>query len=201
MAAPWELAGTDEFWRPYPFLQSETGGAAMTDTNVPKRDLVVTRVFDAPVELVWKAWSDPEQVMRWWGPQGFTSPTCRMDFREGGTTIVHMHAPAFGDLYNTWAYREIVPLRRIEFIQQFADEDGRKVDPVELGLPPETREAQDIRNVVTFKAVGDKTEMTVTESGYASEQALNFSKMGLEQCLDKMAASFADAQEQGPPAS
>jgi uncharacterized protein YndB with AHSA1/START domain len=173
----------------------------MTDTSVPKRDLVVTRVFDAPVELVWKAWSDPEHVMRWWGPQGFTSPTCRMDFREGGTTIVHMHAPAFGDLYNTWAYREIVPLRRIEFIQQFADEDGRKVDPVELGLPAETREAQDIRNVVTFKAVGGKTEMTVTESGYASDQALNFSKMGLEQCLDKMAASFADAQEQGPPAS
>jgi uncharacterized protein YndB with AHSA1/START domain len=165
----------------------------MADGNLGKRDLVVTRVFDAPVELVWKAWSDPEQVMRWWGPDGFTSPTCRMDFREGGTTIVHMHAPGFGDLYNTWAYREIVPLRRIEFTQNFADKDGRKVDPVEIGLPPETREAQDVRNVVTFRADGDQTEMTVTEYGYTSEQALAMSKAGLEQCLDKMAASLAGA--------
>jgi hypothetical protein len=49
-----------------------------------QRDVVVTRVFDALVALVWKAWSDPAQVMRWWGPTGFTSLTCKMDFREGG---------------------------------------------------------------------------------------------------------------------
>jgi uncharacterized protein YndB with AHSA1/START domain len=49
-----------------------------------------------------------------------------MDFREGGTTIVHMRSPAFGDLYNTWEYREIVPLRRIEFIQYFSDQDGER---------------------------------------------------------------------------
>jgi uncharacterized protein YndB with AHSA1/START domain len=166
----------------------------MSETNAPKRDLVVTRVFDVPVERAWKAWSDPEQVMRWWGPQGFTSPTCRMEFREGGTTLVHMRSPAFGDLYNTWEYREIVPLQRIEFIQSFADEHGNKVDPVEVGLPPQTREAQDVRNVVTFKAVGGTTEMTVTEYGYTSEETFNLSKLGLEQCLDKMAASFADAE-------
>jgi uncharacterized protein YndB with AHSA1/START domain len=48
-----------------------------------KRDLVVIRVFDAPVEQVWKAWTDPRQVMRWWGPKGFASPLAKMDFREG----------------------------------------------------------------------------------------------------------------------
>jgi len=151
-------------------------------------DLVVTRVFDAPVERVWKVWSDPEEVMRWWGPEGFTSPKCEMDFREGGTTLVCMRSPEYGDLYNTWAYEEIEPMERIEFVQNPADADGNDVDPVEAGMAPDF--PQDVRNVVTFEASGaDETELTVTEYGYASEEWYDLSKTGLEQCLDKMAAS------------
>ena len=153
------------------------------------RDLVVTRVFAAPLQLVWHAWSDPEHVMRWWGPQGFSSPRCVMDFREGGTTLVCMRSSQGGDLYNTWAYQTIQPMYRIEFIQNFADEEGRRVAPVELGLPPGVPE--DVRHVVTFTAIDEATtEMTVTEHGYGSEQILEVSRTGLEQCLDKMAASF-----------
>ena len=154
-----------------------------------KRELVVTRVFDAPVEQVWKAWSDPEYVMQWWGPEGFTSPLAKMDFREGGTSLVCMRSPEGQDFYNIWTYREIVPMQRIEFIQNVSNEDGKKVDPVEVGLPPDI--PQDVSHVVAFKAVGDnKTEMTVTEYGYTSDQILDISRAGLEQCLDKMAASL-----------
>ncbi|MCE8425583.1 MAG: SRPBCC domain-containing protein [Candidatus Methanoperedens sp.] len=57
----------------------------MTKKNqIKKQDLVVTRIIDAPVELVWKAWTDPECVMRWWGPKDYISPSCKIDFREGG---------------------------------------------------------------------------------------------------------------------
>src|SRR5215216_3986256 len=101
-----------------------------------KRDLVVTRVVDAPVEQVWRAWSDPEQVMRWWGPTGFTSPVARIDFREGGTSLVCMRSPEGQDLYNIWTYRKIVPMQRIEFIQNVSDEDGKKVDPIKMSMPP-----------------------------------------------------------------
>ncbi len=154
-----------------------------------KRELVVTRVFDAPVEQVWKAWSDPEYVVQWWGPEGFTSPLAKMDFREGGTSLVCMRSPEGQDFYNIWTYREIVPMQRIEFIQNVSNEDGKKVDPVEVGLPPDI--PRDVPHVVTFKAVGDnKTEMTVTEYGYTSDQMVDISKAGLEQCLDKMAASL-----------
>ena len=160
-----------------------------------KRDLVVTRLFDAPIELVWKAWIDPEHVMRWWGPTGFTSPSAIMDFREGGTSLVCMRAPKdFGgqDMYNTWTYNKIVPMQRIEYILRFADKDGNKVAPVELGLPADM--PQDVRHLVTFKAVGDNTtEMTVTEYDWTVGQMMEMSRMGLEQCLDKMAASFAEA--------
>src|SRR5690348_1037712 len=108
--------------------------------NLEKRDLVVSRVFDAPVEKVWKAWTDPEHVMQWCGPQGFTSPSAKIDFREGGTSLVCMRAPKeFGgqDMYNTWTYTKIVPMQTIEFIQNMADKDGEKADPVKLGLPPD----------------------------------------------------------------
>jgi uncharacterized protein YndB with AHSA1/START domain len=156
------------------------------------RDLVVTRVFDAPVEQVWRAWSDPEQVKRWWGPTGFTCPRCDMDFREGGTTLVCMRAPEeFGgqDLYNTWTYRKIEPMRRIEFVTAFTDEHGARVEPASLGLPPEI--PQDVLSVWTLEAVGEgKTEMIATEFGFTSDNVAELSKVGLEQCLDKMAATF-----------
>jgi len=66
--------------------------------------MVVTRTFDAPVERVWRAWSDPDDVMAWWGPTVFTSPSARLDVRQGGTSLVCMRAPAdLGgrEMYNT----------------------------------------------------------------------------------------------------
>jgi uncharacterized protein YndB with AHSA1/START domain len=157
--------------------------------EVKKRDLVVTRIFDRPIEQVWKAWVDPKQVMRWWGPTGFTSPIARMDFREGGTSLVCMRSPDGHDFYNTWTYRKIVPMQHIEFILNFADKDGNKIDPAQIGLPADI--PQEVQHVVTFKALGEnKTAMTVTECGYTSDQTLDLSKVGLEQCLDKMSESL-----------
>jgi uncharacterized protein YndB with AHSA1/START domain len=166
----------------------------MMGNNAPTRDLVVTRVFDAPVELVWKAWTDPEYVMKWWGPDYFTSPSAVIDFREGGTSLVCMRAPKdFGgqDMYSTWVYKKIVPLERIEFIQNLADVDGNLIDPLTIGMPPEF--PRDTRTVITFKDLGNhRTEMTVTEYNMPSadtEMGRN-AELGLNQSLDKMAASF-----------
>jgi len=163
------------------------------NTEPEKRDLVFTRVFDVPVEQVWKAWVEPELVMRWWGPAGFTSPSARMDFRQGGTSLVCMRAPkelGGQDMYNTWTYRKIVPNESIEYILSFADKDGNIVDPAAIGMPPGT--PTDVRNLVTFTDLGDgKTELTVTEFDWTVGQMMEMSKMGMEQCLDKMAAIFA----------
>jgi len=165
----------------------------MTDpaNNIKKRDLVVSRLFDAPLELVWKAWTEPEHVMRWWGPNYFTSPTCEIDFREGGTSLVCMRSPDGQDFYNTWTYRKIVPMQQIEFIQNLADKDGKRADPVKVGLRADF--PQDVRTVITFKAVGDKTELTMTEYGFPDTQMFELAELGLHQTLDKMAASFPRA--------
>ncbi len=89
-----------------------------------KKDIVETRLFAVPVEQVWKAWSESEGVKQWWGPDCFTCPSAEMHFREGGTSIVCMRAPKeFGgqDMYSAWAYKEIVPMQSIEFVQNLAD--------------------------------------------------------------------------------
>jgi uncharacterized protein YndB with AHSA1/START domain len=167
------------------------------NTEMETRNVVVTRTFDAPVEEVWNAWSEPEYVMRWWGPSGFTSPSARMDFREGGKSLVCMKAPEeyWGqEMYNTWTYSKIEPHRSIEFILNFSDRDGTKLHPENIGIGPGVPE--DVPHVITFKPLGDhKTEITVTEYGYTSEVQHDLSKMGLEQCLDKMAAIFAPAAQ------
>ena len=153
-------------------------------------DMTVTRRFDAPRERVWRAWSDPDEVMRWWGPQGFTSPMCRMDFREGGTTLVCMRSDQGFELFNTWTYRSIVPFERIEFVQGFADRDGNRLAPNELGLPPGIPE--EVLHVVTFSAIDDTgTELTIRELGYPNAEIVEVSRTGMEQCLDKMATSVA----------
>lgn len=153
----------------------------------------VTRVFEAPVEEVWRAWVEPELVMRWWGPRGFTSPMAKMDVRVGGVSLVCMRAPEeFGgrDWYNTWTYRVVEPMERLEFVGRFADRNGNDLDPGAMGLPPGI--PRETPQVVTFRAAGEgRTEMTVTEYGYGSEQAVALSKGGLEQCLDKMGEIFS----------
>jgi uncharacterized protein YndB with AHSA1/START domain/predicted enzyme related to lactoylglutathione lyase len=153
-------------------------------------DVVVTRVLDAPVDEAWKAWTEPEYVMRWWGPTGFTSPLADMDVRVGGRSLVCMRAPAeYGgqDMYNTWTYRTVVPPERLEFDLRFTDAHGAPLDTASIppGVPSE------VPHIVTLRPLeGGRTELTVREFGYATAEARDISQAGLEQCLDKMAALY-----------
>ena len=155
------------------------------------KQVVVTRIFNASVELVWSLWVDPELVKRWWGPKHFTSPVARIDFREGGRSIVSMRAPkemGSQEFYSIWDYVKIDPLKTIELIQNLADKEGNRTEPTALGMPPDF--PMDIRVVVTFKEVSaGKTEMTVVQ--YADYGTMSeFAQMGLEQSMDKMVAVF-----------
>jgi uncharacterized protein YndB with AHSA1/START domain len=168
----------------------------MTETanNARKEDLVVTRIIDAPIELVWKAWTDPEHVMRWWGPKHYTSPTSRIDLREGGEYVFCMRAPkdqGGQDSFSAGVYKKIVPMERLEFTQGLSDKDGNKIDPAQVGMPPDF--PKEIRTSVVFKAKGGMTELTITEYDWPVGQMYVYSLAGLHQSLDKMAASFARA--------
>ncbi len=151
-------------------------------------DLVVTRVVDASVEEVWRAWEQPEVVMQWWAPHGYTTPVAELDFREGGTSLVCMRSPDGEDGCATWHYRNIEPHKRIEFLETFTDRERRPVDPAELGMPDMQAESP---TEVTFEPSADGgTRLTYRAQCYTSEVMLQASKAGLEQALDKLEAAL-----------
>jgi uncharacterized protein YndB with AHSA1/START domain len=94
----------------------------MSDTA--DREIVISRVVDAPRELVWKAWTDPEHVAKWWGPNGFTTSIEIMDFRPGGVWKLTMHGPDGASYPNKSVFVEIVEPERIVFNHGGAREGG-----------------------------------------------------------------------------
>ncbi len=117
-----------------------------------KKEIIISQVFDAPIELVWKTFTDPELVKRWWGPDNFTCPSAKINFNEGGTSLVCMRAPKeYGgqDWYNIWTYKKIILNEKIEYIQNLSDENGNVVDPVKIGMP--TDFPKDTETIITLK--------------------------------------------------
>ena len=100
-------------------------------------ELVITRIFDAPRELVWRAWTDPEHFKHWWGPKYYTAPFCKMDFHVGGTYLNCMRSPEGQDYWSTGVYKEIVPMERIVYTDSFADAEGNVVPATHYGMSPD----------------------------------------------------------------
>jgi uncharacterized protein YndB with AHSA1/START domain len=152
------------------------------------RDIVVTRVFDAPRALVWKAWTEPEHLKRWWGPRDFTSPVCRIDLRVGGTYLSSMRSPGGQTLYNTGVYREIVPLERLVYSDSFADEQGNVVPASHYGMDPDF--PLELPVTVTFEDQDGKTKMTLRHAGLSVSKLNEMTVAGWNGSFDKLAASL-----------
>ena len=109
------------------------------------REIVVTRVFDAPRELVFAAWTDPKKVGQWWGPNGFTSTIQEMDVRPGGVWRLVMHGPDGKDYDNRIVFIEVVPPERLVYRHGSGDEPA----------------PGDFETTVTFEDVEGKTRLTM----------------------------------------
>ena len=152
--------------------------------------MVVTRVFDAPRELVWKAWTDPKYVMQWWGPKGFTAPVCRMDFRVGGKFHCCMRTPDGQEFWNGGEYFEIVVPEKIVYSMYFADAEGNKVEPAQYGIEHEAMD--DAHDVVTFEDLGNGQTRVTLIGNESMESARNSGQLeGWNEILDKVAAVVA----------
>lgn len=92
-----------------------------------EREVTITRVFDAPRELMFRIWTDPEHLARWWGPHGFTNPVCEVDLRTGGKLLIHMRGPDGVTYPMTGTFQEIVPPERLVFLSAAIDQDGEPV--------------------------------------------------------------------------
>lgn len=137
------------------------------------RILVVTRLIDAPCALVFEAWTQPVHLVRWWGPQGFTLPTCEQEFRPGGAYRFCMRAPDGTDHWVRGVYREIVAPARLVFTWQREDEPGLR---------------QGLNNLVTvtFADEGRRTRLTLHHAVFQTIADRDDHNGGWTQSLDRL---------------
>jgi uncharacterized protein YndB with AHSA1/START domain len=153
-----------------------------------KEGITITRVFDAPRDLVWKAWTDPEHLKRWWGPKNFTAPVSKIDLRVGGKYLSCMRGPDGKDYWSTGVYREIVPLERIVVTDSFADEKGNVVPASYYGMAGDF--PLELLVKVTFEELGDKTKMVLRHEGIPSGMMRELTETGWSESFDKLAESI-----------
>jgi uncharacterized protein YndB with AHSA1/START domain len=153
-------------------------------TRIDGLDFIASRVFDAPRELVFGAFSDCAQLARWWGPKGWTLPVCDIDFRAGGTWRYCMQSPAGEMACGASTYHEIVKPERIVFTDTFTDEDGnRSADTPETVV------------TVTFSERDGRTTLT-SHAAFTSARDLQFAidlgmAQGLTETWDRLEAFLA----------
>jgi uncharacterized protein YndB with AHSA1/START domain len=156
-----------------------------------EQELIITRVFDAPRELVWQAWTEPEHFMRWWGPKEFTTPRCDIDLRVGGRFLYCMRSPDGQDYWGTGVYREIVPPERIVVTDSFADEKGNVVPASHYGMSDMPLE---MLITVTFEDEGGKTKMTLRHAGMPEGENREGANAGWSESFDKLAEYLAQGR-------
>ncbi len=137
--------------------------------DLPMSPLVeVARIFHAPVERLWNAWCDEELVKQWWGPQGYTAPSAKIDFRVGGKFLLAMKSPDGMVIWSTGVYEEIVPNEKIVCTDSFADENGNVVSARDVGMPIDMPERLYI--TIEFQSVNvDQTKMVISHEGIPLE--------------------------------
>lgn len=157
----------------------------------------MSRVFDTPRDLVWKAFTDVEHMKQWWGPKGFTVVKAQMDLRPGGTYHYAMKSPDGATMWGKFVFREIVPPEKIVFINSFSDENGGTTrHPLHITWPLE------MLSTFTFEDLGGKTRFSLRWSPYnaTAEERKTFNEghqsmtQGWTGTMDQLAAYLAKAK-------
>lgn len=161
-----------------------------------KEGIMITRVFDAPRDRVWEAWTEPERMKRWWGPKDFSCPVSRIDLQVGGKHLACMRGPDGKDYWSTGVYREIVPNERLVYIDNFADEKGDVVPASYYGMPGNL--PIEMLVTVTFEDLKGKTRMVLRHEGLPSGKMSRDARIGWMQSFDKLAESLKFVEIAGP---
>ena len=163
----------------------------MTSTSNATERMTVTRNFNAPRELVWKAWTDPKYLKQWWGPKDFTTPVCEVDFRVGGKFLYCMRSPDGQEFWNAGEYHEIVPHEKIVSSMYFADSQGNKVEPEHYGIEHES--IPDAHDLTLFEDLGNGQTKVTFIGNESMENATESGQLeGMYQILDKFGVVLAE---------
>lgn len=151
-----------------------------------KQEIVIEREFNAPRELVWKAWTDPDILMHWWWPEGFTTSISKMDFRAGGKHFSCVRSPEGQESCSKSVYKEIVEPERLVMINSFTDKESNSVPASHYGLSQDFPEEMQI--TATFEEHNGKTKLILKNSnvGNLSDKDRDFTRQGWNESFDKL---------------
>lgn len=129
-----------------------------------QQGVVIERVLNAPRQLVFKAWTDEETIKKWWGPEGFSAPSIKIDLKVGGKYIFAMHGPEGSewdkDMYSAGIFKEIIPNEKLVVTDYFSDSEGNIIEPSEEGQ--DNNFPKELTVTVLFEEVGEnKTKLTI----------------------------------------
>lgn len=163
-----------------------TESASTGDTT---KDVVIERTVDAPVDLVWKLWTEGEHFAAWYGPTGASIPVATMDATEGGSRLICMEMETPNGAMKMWftgEYLEVVENSRLVYTESMSDENGNVMSPSDMGMPdghPMTTQV-----IVELEPLGDQTKMTMTHVGVAADSP---GAAGWTMAIDKLEAHAA----------
>jgi uncharacterized protein YndB with AHSA1/START domain len=161
------------------------------DPDSGRRGLTMTRVFAAPREQVFRSWTEPERLKRWWGPKGFTTPFFAVDLREGGDFLYCMRSPEGQDFWGRGVFREIVVPERIVFAMSFADAEGNAVPATHYGMSPEW--SLETLLTVAFEEEAGRTRVTLRYEGVPPGADRDESRQGWSEILESLGEYLAKA--------
>ena len=161
-------------------------------TSTEAQAVTIERVFDAPREVVWRAFTEPEHFMRWYGPQGVAMSACEIDLRVGGRHLFGLRMPDGRDYWTSGVYLEIVPLERFVCTDSMTDEHGNSVAPAHYGMGGDTPIETTV--TVSLDDLGDgKTMVTLSQAGWPDQNMAAGAGGGWNQAFDKLAELLAAA--------
>ena len=147
--------------------------------------LEIVRIFHARREIVWKAWTEREILMRWWSPSGYTCTEFKIDFRVGGKFLYCIRSTEGEDAWGTGSYLEIVEPERLVFSDSFADADGSIVPAAHYGIQAEYPLA--LLVTLTFtQTTAEETRLRLQQDGFPSAEVRDQTKPGWDDFFDKL---------------
>ena len=148
-----------------------------------QNDIVINRVFNLPVSVVWLAWTDGEYFKKWWGPKDFTCPSSKMEAKVGGKYLNCMRGPDGKEYWSTGEVKELIPERKLVVTDSFSDEKGNIKSAAEYGMPGDW--PKELLITVYLEEADGATKMKLRHQGVPDEMREDCIK-GWNESFDKL---------------
>lgn len=166
-------------------METKTKQDVKQQGSALQNEIVINRVFNLPVSVVWLAWTDAEYFKKWWGPRGFTCPSSKMEARVGGKYLNCMRGPDGKEYWSTGVVKELIPERKLVVTDSFSDDKGNIKPASEYGMPGDW--PKELLITVYLEEADGATKMKLKHQGIPGEMR--------EDCIKGWNESFQKLEE------